>query len=110
MVLPADFFTESHLKILYLASFHASSKMSPNSFYNVLKSNFPFQPTYRQDLFFKDISDFIATESNDIFVLKGYAGTGKTTVISTIVNHLHEVQFKYVLMAPTGRAVHSSSV
>ncbi|RZJ33506.1 MAG: DUF2075 domain-containing protein [Flavobacterium sp.] len=78
--------------------------MTPNSFYNVLKSHFPFQPTYRQDLFFKDISDFITSDSKDIFVLKGYAGTGKTTVISTIVNHLHEVQFKYVLMAPTGRA------
>jgi len=37
-------------------------------------------------------------------VLKGYAGTGKTTVISTIVNNLLEINKKYVLLAPTGRA------
>jgi ATP-dependent exoDNAse (exonuclease V) alpha subunit len=36
--------------------------------------------------------------------LKGYAGTGKTTVISTIVNNLIEINKKYVLLAPTGRA------
>ena len=43
-------------------------------------------------------------ENNSIFVLKGYAGTGKTTVISTIVNNLIEINKKYVLLAPTGRA------
>ncbi|BDB55348.1 ATP-dependent exodeoxyribonuclease [Flavobacterium ammoniigenes] len=43
-------------------------------------------------------------ENKTIFVLKGYAGTGKTTVISTIVNNLIEINKKYVLLAPTGRA------
>jgi ATP-dependent exoDNAse (exonuclease V) alpha subunit len=43
-------------------------------------------------------------DNNEIFVLKGYAGTGKTTVISTIVNNLNEINKKYVLLAPTGRA------
>jgi ATP-dependent exoDNAse (exonuclease V) alpha subunit len=43
-------------------------------------------------------------ENNTIFVLKGYAGTGKTTVISTIVNNLIDINKKYVLLAPTGRA------
>lgn len=43
-------------------------------------------------------------ENNTIFVLKGYAGTGKTTIISTIVNNLIEINKKYVLLAPTGRA------
>jgi ATP-dependent exoDNAse (exonuclease V) alpha subunit len=37
-------------------------------------------------------------------VLKGYAGTGKTTVISTIVNSLNDINMKSVLLAPTGRA------
>lgn len=37
-------------------------------------------------------------------MLKGYAGTGKTTVISTLVNNLTEINKKYVLLAPTGRA------
>ncbi|PZQ83181.1 MAG: ATP-dependent endonuclease, partial [Flavobacterium johnsoniae] len=43
-------------------------------------------------------------KQDEIFVLKGYAGTGKTTVISTLVNNLTEINKKYVLLAPTGRA------
>ena len=74
-------------------------------FYSILKKQFPFQPTVKQDIFFQKISEFITKTNNDeIFVLKGYAGTGKTTVISTIVNNLIEINKKYVLLAPTGRA------
>ncbi len=74
-------------------------------FYSILKKQFPFQPTVKQDVFFQKISEFITNSNNDeIFVLKGYAGTGKTTVISTIVNNLIEINKKYVLLAPTGRA------
>lgn len=74
-------------------------------FYKTLSHHFPFQPTYKQDLFFQQIAEFITNENQDeIFVLKGYAGTGKTTVISNIVNNLVEVKRKYVLLAPTGRA------
>jgi ABC-type proline/glycine betaine transport system ATPase subunit len=55
--------------------------------------------------FFKKIAIFLTDTHNDtIFVLKGYAGTGKTTVISTIVNNLLDINKKYVLLAPTGRA------
>ncbi|HEU4497343.1 MAG TPA: AAA family ATPase, partial [Flavobacterium sp.] len=54
---------------------------------------------------FQKIAAFLSnTEQDEIFVLKGYAGTGKTTVISTIVNNLAEIGKKYVLLAPTGRA------
>lgn len=75
------------------------------NFYSILSSNFPFNPTVKQDLFFQKIAAFLESTSNDsIFVLKGYAGTGKTTVISTIVNNLIEINKKYVLLAPTGRA------
>ena len=79
--------------------------MSSSLFYSILSRNFPFQPTTKQNIFFQQIADFITnTNTNEIFVLKGYAGTGKTTVISTIVNHLAEINKKYVLLAPTGRA------
>lgn len=79
--------------------------MSSSLFYRILKKNFPFQPTYKQDVFFQQISEFLTNSKNDeVFVLKGYAGTGKTTVISTIVNNLTEINKKYVLLAPTGRA------
>ncbi|WP_026705683.1 ATP-dependent DNA helicase [Flavobacterium soli] len=74
-------------------------------FYKILSQSFPFSPTYKQDIFFQQIAEFITNENqDDLFVLKGYAGTGKTTVISTIVNNLVEVKKKYVLLAPTGRA------
>ena len=79
--------------------------MSSSLFYRILTRDFPFQPTYKQDIFFQQIAEFITnTNNNEIFVLKGYAGTGKTTVISTIVNNLAEINKKYVLLAPTGRA------
>ncbi|HMI06887.1 MAG TPA: AAA family ATPase [Flavobacterium sp.] len=79
--------------------------MNSALFYRILKNNFPFAPTLKQDIFFQKIAEFITSPDNDeIFVLKGYAGTGKTTVISTIVNNLAEINKKYVLLAPTGRA------
>ncbi|MGV3696644.1 ATP-dependent DNA helicase [Flavobacterium sp.] len=79
--------------------------MTSSQFYSVLQKQFPFQPTVKQDIFFQKIADFLTNSNSDeIFVLKGYAGTGKTSVISTIVNNLGAVNKKYVLLAPTGRA------
>ncbi|AWI26928.1 ATP-dependent DNA helicase [Flavobacterium pallidum] len=79
--------------------------MTAREFYSVLSRNFPFQPTFKQDIFFQQVSEFVTNRNPDeIFVLKGYAGTGKTTVISAIVNNLPEIGKKYVLLAPTGRA------
>ena len=79
--------------------------MNSAQFYSLLKKKFPFNPTYNQDIFFQKIAIFLTETTNDrLFVLKGYAGTGKTTVISTIVNNLTEINKKYVLLAPTGRA------
>jgi ATP-dependent exoDNAse (exonuclease V) alpha subunit len=79
--------------------------MTSNQFYSVLRNQFPFQPTVKQDIFFQMIAVFLTnTNKDEIFVLKGYAGTGKTTVISTIVNNLVSINKKYVLLAPTGRA------
>lgn len=79
--------------------------MNSSLFYSLLQKKFPFSPTYKQDIFFQKIAIFLTEkENNTIFVLKGYAGTGKTTVISTIVNNLIEINKKYVLLAPTGRA------
>ncbi|MDI9257042.1 ATP-dependent DNA helicase [Flavobacterium sedimenticola] len=79
--------------------------MTSQQFYSVLRQHFPFQPTVKQDIFLQQIADFVTNKnSEEIFVLKGYAGTGKTTVISTIVNSLAVINKKYVLLAPTGRA------
>jgi len=79
--------------------------MTPAVFYKVLRQNFPFSPTLKQDIFLQKIAEFIVSSGKqDLFVLKGYAGTGKTTIISTLVNNLREAGKKYVLLAPTGRA------
>ena len=79
--------------------------MTSSQFYSVLQKQFPFQPTVKQDIFFQKIAEFLTNlNSDEIFVLKGFAGTGKTTVISTIVNNLVTINKKYVLLAPTGRA------
>lgn len=79
--------------------------MTSALFYKTLRNNFPFNPTLKQDIFFQKVADFILNnEKDEIFILKGYAGTGKTTIISTLVNHLQKVDKKYVLLAPTGRA------
>ena len=79
--------------------------MNSSFFYSLLKKQFPFNPTIKQDLFFQQIAEFCTNiDDNEIYVLKGYAGTGKTTVISTIVNNLVAINKKYVLLAPTGRA------
>ena len=80
-------------------------QLTLTNFYSILTKNFPFNPTVKQDIFFQKIAEFITNyNNNELFVLKGYAGTGKTTVVSTIVNHLIDINKKYVLLAPTGRA------
>ncbi|MFL9844495.1 ATP-dependent DNA helicase [Flavobacterium rhizosphaerae] len=79
--------------------------MMPPQFYKILMQNFPFSPTLKQDIFFQKVAAFtVLGNTDDLFVLKGYAGTGKTTIISTLVNNLREAGQKYVLLAPTGRA------
>lgn len=79
--------------------------MTITEFYLQLKNSFPFDVTLKQDVFLKKISQFVLNENQDeIFVLKGYAGTGKTTLLSVLVNQLSQVQKKYVMLAPTGRA------
>ena len=54
-----------------------------------LQLNFPHKPTSEQSKIFLDLDEFILTLGNkNIFVLKGYAGTGKTTLISSLVKSL----------------------
>ena len=79
--------------------------MDTNKFYNLLKSSFPFTPTAKQNIGLQQLSNFIFSKAaNELFVLKGYAGTGKTTIIGVIVKNLWNAQKNAVLLAPTGRA------
>lgn len=79
--------------------------MTAAEFYSVLKQQFPFSTTLKQDIVLQQLSEFIFSKnSNGLYVLKGYAGTGKTTIIGTIVTNLWKAKKRAVLMAPTGRA------
>ncbi|WP_144896731.1 ATP-dependent RecD-like DNA helicase [Lutibacter sp. Hel_I_33_5] len=83
----------------------------PNDFYKEINKNFPHNPTVKQHELLHLLSEFIFKEDNQsLFLLKGYAGTGKTTIISTVVNNLWRAGKKAVLLAPTGRAAKVISV
>lgn len=79
--------------------------MKFKEFYNLAKNHFSFKLTTKQDLTLYKLSEFILNEDdNSLFILKGYAGTGKTTILSSIINNLWKIKKSGVLMAPTGRA------
>ena len=71
-----------------------------------IRDYFPFEPTGDQAELFAQLDDFLRDQlpGRKVFVLRGYAGTGKTTVVSALVQWLGKMQRKYTLMAPTGRA------
>lgn len=70
-----------------------------------IKLNFPFNATSQQEKSLEMIADFVLSgESRKIFLLCGYAGTGKTTLISALVRTMEQLGRKTVLLAPTGRA------
>ncbi len=74
-------------------------------FSEMLQRTFPFEPTGGQRRFFEVAERFLnSTHPRPVLLLKGYAGTGKTTLVSTLVQALPHFSRKYVLMAPTGRA------
>ncbi len=78
--------------------------MSRQEFLRTLELGFPYELTQSQQNLLDRLSRFIYEQPEDIFLMKGYAGTGKTTVISTLVKNLPKIQKRNVLLAPTGRA------
>ncbi|WP_251623735.1 ATP-dependent DNA helicase [Odoribacter lunatus] len=64
---------------------------------------FSFSPTQKQAM--SSFAEFFfKREEENLFLLKGYAGTGKTSLVAAIVNALVKLEYKVVLLAPTGRA------
>ena len=64
-----------------------------------------FQPTLGQEELIHELAIFLASEDcNEIMLVKGYAGTGKTTLVKSLVKTLNSLKQKSVLLAPTGRA------
>ena len=70
-----------------------------------IKGNFLYKQTLEQEKAVKFLADFLfSRQSDSVFLLKGYAGTGKTSLIGALVKTLDQLQQKCVLLAPTGRA------
>ncbi|MEQ8220225.1 MAG: AAA family ATPase [Arenibacter sp.] len=75
------------------------------TFFKLLTDKFPHDPTAKQSVALQKLASFVlSTEKDSVFMLKGFAGTGKTTIVGTIVTNLWKTTMKAVLMAPTGRA------
>lgn len=73
---------------------------------HLLRRNFPHEPTKDQEDFFRQMDLFLSTQFSQraTFLLRGYAGTGKTSVISALVKTLPLLNYRSLMLAPTGRA------
>lgn len=60
--------------------------------------------TKGQKEIFNLVKDFATDRLQKVFILKGYAGTGKTTLVKTIVDYLVQMKLDFQLLATTGRA------
>lgn len=70
-----------------------------------IKSELPFEPNAEKEGLFKALGSFlISRDEQKVFILLGYAGTGKTSVMSALVRALRGLKQPCVLLAPTGRA------
>ena len=72
--------------------------------YNAFLSRLRYEPTSCQESLLHKVADFMSGDDDDIMVVNGYAGTGKTTAISSVIAVMKEFKVKTVLLAPTGRA------
>lgn len=85
--------------------------LSKQGFQSLFRQQIPFEPTAGQETAIDMLSEFVtAPQHNGLFVLKGYAGTGKTTLVSALVKTLNKLSQRVVLLAPTGRAAKVFSV
>lgn len=70
-----------------------------------IKTNFPFVPTKEQEKSLEEISAFLlSADDRRLFLLCGYAGTGKTSLVAALVKTMEQLERRTVLLAPTGRA------
>jgi exodeoxyribonuclease V len=79
--------------------------MLKNHLAGLLSNALVHSPTPGQQALIEALAQFVTEDQkNSVLVIKGYAGTGKTTLISALVNVLDTMGKKSVLLAPTGRA------
>ena len=79
--------------------------LSRNELYGKLLQSFSFEPTEGQATVLFHLAAFLLSEKdNPTYILRGYAGTGKTSLVKTLVRTLPSIGMRFVLLAPTGRA------
>ena len=79
--------------------------MHTTNFYLDLLKDFSHEPTVKQDSALHIVSKFLLSHNyEELFLLKGYAGTGKTSIVGTLVKNCWKINKNLVLLAPTGRA------
>ncbi len=84
---------------------HFFTGMLKNYIEQELRKNLDFEPTPGQENLLVELSGYISLPGNrELFLIKGYAGTGKTTIVNALVRTLAVLEQKSVLLAPTGRA------
>ncbi len=71
--------------------------------YSGFVSHLKHEPTSCQESLLRKVADFVGSD-DDILIVNGYAGTGKTTAISSVISVMKQFGTKCVLLAPTGRA------
>ena len=84
--------------------------MDPRKLYEGFVKCLSHEATSCQDSLFRNLADFLCADDGDIFIINGYAGTGKTTALSAVITYLRRLGIKSVLMAPTGRAAKVLSI
>ncbi len=79
--------------------------MIHNFYASTLRDAFPYNPTPEQEQAIGKLALFLdSSAERSTFLLKGYAGTGKTTLVAALVKTCIDLDMPFVLMAPTGRA------
>ncbi len=77
----------------------------------MILDNFPHQPTSQQADVARQWAEFITSEGDrESFLLTGYAGTGKTSLLAALVRTMHQLRQPVMLLAPTGRAAKVFSI
>jgi exodeoxyribonuclease-5 len=90
---------------IFAASLTQNHRLTKKEFIDLLSRNLGHQPTTGQLRLFNLLTDFLASQEKDrVFLLRGYAGTGKTSIVKALVKTFPSTQLKTQLLAPTGRA------
>lgn len=85
--------------------------ISPGALLATTLSKLPFEPLPEQLHMLRRASEFVAGEDpRSVFVLNGYAGTGKTTLTGALIKALDTARQRVVILAPTGRAAKVASL